>query len=78
MPQLPSVQLLLQPQLPQRQLVLQERQPAEDLPVDLVLPVPEVRVTRVDLLQPLTPRTSALLTVAVAVEISGRSGRTSG
>jgi hypothetical protein len=76
--QLPLVQLLLRPQLRQRPLVLQERLPVEDLPVDLVLPVPEVRVTRVDLLQPLTPRTSALLTVAVAVEISGRCGRTSG
>jgi hypothetical protein len=37
-----------------------------------------VKVTRVARSQPLIPPTSDSLTVAAAVEISGRSGRTSG
>ena len=73
MPQQLLVQLLLQPQLPPRPLVL----PAVDL-VDLVDPVLVVKVTRVDLLQPSMQLTRESLTVAVAAEISGRSGRKSG
>jgi hypothetical protein len=46
--------------------------------VDRDLPVLVVKVTRVDLLQLLTPLTSDSPTVAVAGEISGRSGRASG
>ena len=73
MPQQPLVQLLPPPQLPPRPLVL----PAVDL-VDLVLPVLVVKVTRVDLLQPSMQLTRDLPTVAVAAEISGRSGSASG
>ena len=73
MPPLPLVQLLLRPQLPPRPLV----RPAVDL-VDLVDPVLVVKVTRVDLLQLLMLLTRDSLTVAVAVAISGRSGRKSG
>ena len=70
---------LLQPQLlPQRRLVLRGRQPVEDRPVVLVLPVLVVKVTRVDLLQPSMQLTRDSPTVAVAAEISGRSGRASG
>jgi hypothetical protein len=61
----PLVRLLLQPLRQQ----LQPGLPAVDL-VDLLV---QARVTRVDLLQLLIPLTSDSLTVAVAVEISGRS-----
>jgi hypothetical protein len=68
----PWVQLLLQlrpqPRLP----------PLLAVAVDQDLLVPVVKVTRVDLLQLLIPLTSDSLTVAAAVEISGRSGSASG
>jgi hypothetical protein len=59
----------LQPlQLPPQLLAVVEDR---DLPA-------QVKVTRVDLLQLLIPLTSVSLTVVEDVEISGRSGRTSG
>jgi hypothetical protein len=72
MPPQPLVQLPLQLQ-PQRQLPL-----LLAVAVDQDLLAPVVKVTRVDLLQLLIPLTSDSLTVAAAVEISGRSGRKSG
>jgi hypothetical protein len=71
MPPQPLVQLPLQlpPQLPpQLPAVAVDRDPLAQV----------VKVTRVDLLQLLTPLTSDSLTVAADVEISGRSGRRSG
>jgi hypothetical protein len=63
------------PLLPQ-QLPRQLELPAVVEDQDLLVLV--VKVTRVDLLQLSTPRMSDLLTVAEAVEISGRSGSASG
>jgi hypothetical protein len=72
MPPQPLVQLLLQLQLRPR------LPPPLAVAVDQDLLVPVVRVTRVDLLQLSIPRMSDSPTVAVAAEISGRSGRKSG
>jgi hypothetical protein len=69
-------QLLVQSQLLPQPLPRQQELPAvvEDRgPLAQV-----VKVTRVDLLQLLTPLTSDSPTVAVGGEISGRSGRTNG
>ena len=71
MPPQPLVPLQL-PQLP-RPLQLPQLAVAGDRDL-LVL----VKVTRVDLLQLLIPLTRDSLTVAAAVEISGRFGRRSG
>jgi hypothetical protein len=74
MPLLPLVQLQLQ--LPLRLLRLEL--PVEDLVGQVLLVDLVVKETRVDLLQPSIQLTRDLLTVAVVVEISGRSGRKSG
>ena len=71
MPPQPLVQLPLQLRPQPRLPLLLEVAVDQDRPV-------QVKVTKVDLLQLLIPLTSDSLTVAVAVEISGRFGRESG
>jgi hypothetical protein len=74
--QLPLQLQRLQLQRLQRQPEQQELPPVVQVDRDLLALV--VRVTRVDLLQLLTPLMSDSPTVAAVVEISGRCGRASG